>query len=281
MPTPPTPRSLVWATDLDVLALDREIDARDGYLKVRSPRNPAHYWGNLLLFEDPPLRGSRAAWEALFKTEFGGHDGVQHRTFAWDRTDGAVGAAVEEFVAAGYELERTTGLVASAEQLTTHPRENRDVEIRALGLDGDADLWGEALELQVAARDPVHEELSYRRYCADRFVHLRELFAIDRGAWYVALDAGVVVGSCGIVVTGPRGRYQAVDTAEAHRRKGICSRLVVAAARDAAARFGARRFVIAADPEYHALGLYESLGFRKAEQVAGVFLMPERTAART
>src|SRR5438105_2519423 len=61
---------------------------------------------------------------------------------------------------------------------------------------------------------------------------LRELFRAGRGAWYVALDESgrEVQGSCGVVVTAGRGRYQAVDTAEAHRRRGICSRLVVQAA---------------------------------------------------
>ena len=82
-----------------------------------------------------------------------------------------------------------------------------------------------------------------------------------------------VLASCGLVVTGERGRFQAVDTAEVHRRKGICSRLVVEAAQRATAR-GAKHLVIAAEPDYHALGLYESLGFQRAERVAGVCRRP-------
>jgi ribosomal protein S18 acetylase RimI-like enzyme len=38
--------------------------------------------------------------------------------------------------------------------------------------------------------------------------------------------------------------------------------------------FGAERFVIVAEAGYHALGLYESLGFERREQVAGAWLMP-------
>jgi hypothetical protein len=48
---------------------------------------------------------------------------------------------------------------------------------------------------------------------------------------------------------------------------------VVEAGRRATAH-GARRFVIAADADYHALGLYESLGFRRAEHVVGVCRWP-------
>lgn len=48
------PRSLVWATDIDTLPLDRVVERRDGYLAVSSPSNPRHYWGTLLLFDKPP-----------------------------------------------------------------------------------------------------------------------------------------------------------------------------------------------------------------------------------
>jgi ribosomal protein S18 acetylase RimI-like enzyme len=75
-----------------------------------------------------------------------------------------------------------------------------------------------------------------------------------------------------MVVTGPRGRFQTVDTAVAHRRRGICTRLVVEAAQRTAAAYAVEHFVICADPEYHALGLYESLGFFAVERVTGALL---------
>jgi ribosomal protein S18 acetylase RimI-like enzyme len=152
--------------------------------------------------------------------------------------------------------------------------------VRALDLDADDDLWDQVVELQVAGRDEQFEEQMYRDFRRQRLVDKRVLFRAGRGAWYVALDPGQseVLGSCGVVVTGGRGRFQAVDTAAAHRRKGICSRLVVEAAHSAAEIHGARRFVIAADPGYHALGLYESLGFRRAERVAGVCRLPDGSA---
>jgi ribosomal protein S18 acetylase RimI-like enzyme len=77
-----------------------------------------------------------------------------------------------------------------------------------------------------------------------------------------------------VVVTGDRGRLQVVNTASSHRRRGICSRLVVEAASRAREDYGAERFVIAAHPDYHALGLYESLGFERTERVLGVCLWP-------
>ncbi len=289
----PVPRSLVWATELDVLPVDRVIERRSNHLVVRSPGNPTHYWGNLLLFDEPPAPGDGARWERAFEEAFGEDRRVQHRTFAWDRAGGVVGAARDEFLARGYLLERSVGLAATPVQLRQHPRANREVVVRALEPSGcipavepggalvpgdeggDAELWRQVVELQVAGRGPDFEETSYRMFIRSRLNDLRVLFAAGRGSWYVALtDDGIVSGSCGIVVTGTRARFQTVDTAAALRRRGICSRLIVEAAHDAARRYGAERLVIVADPDYHALGIYESLGFERRELVAGVYRPP-------
>ena len=84
----PTPRSLVLATDIDVLAIDHTVRRRDGYLVVRSPSNPAFWFGNFLVFDDAPGPGDGARWERLFEREFADEPRVRHRTLRWDRTDG-------------------------------------------------------------------------------------------------------------------------------------------------------------------------------------------------
>jgi ribosomal protein S18 acetylase RimI-like enzyme len=268
------PSSLALATLIDVLPLDSVVDRRDGYLVVRSPSNPTHYWGNLLVFDQPPGEGDGAEWERLFEAEFADAPRVRHHTFAWDRTDGDAGRASEEFVARGYNLEDQVGLIAAPAELRPHPRENREVLVRPLDPDADEQLWDGVVELQVANRDPQHTEDTFRTFTGTRLDDLRAHFRLRRGAWYVALADGNVVASCGVVVTGERGRFQAVDTAEAYRRRGICSRLVVEAAHRTAETYGAERFVIVADAGYHALGLYESLGFSRVEHVFGVYRAP-------
>jgi ribosomal protein S18 acetylase RimI-like enzyme len=278
------PRSLVWATSIDVLPLDKVVERRDGYLAVRSPSNPTHWWGNLLIFDQPPAPGDRARWEDLFVAELARQPlSRRHRTFCWDRTDGELGAALSEFVDHGYDLDHSVGLIASPERLRPHPRANCEVWTRRLapGAGNDEDLWSQVVELQVADRDPRFDEQEHRLFCRARLHDLRALFQGGRGGWYVALlGEDEVVGSCGVVVTDGRGRYQAVDTAQAYRRQGICSRLVVEAGRDAAQRDGARRLAIVADPDYHAAGIYESLGFEPVERVAGVCLPPRPEATR-
>jgi hypothetical protein len=75
------PRSLVWATGLDDLPFDHVVERRDSYLIVRSPSNPAHYWGNLLVLDDPPAVGDGSRWGRWFELEFEGERRVEHRTF--------------------------------------------------------------------------------------------------------------------------------------------------------------------------------------------------------
>jgi ribosomal protein S18 acetylase RimI-like enzyme len=272
------PRSLVWATSLDVLPVDRRVESRDGYLAVRSPSNPAHYWGNYLLFDQPPRTGERDRWEALFNAEFSVEPEVRHRTFAWDRTDGAVGGAREEFVCHGYHLDESIGLVATPDRLRQHARANRAVTVQELdpAMDADDRLWAAVVELQLQNRDPAQSEQDYRTFTRARLADLREHFRAGHGGWYVAIDlaSDEVVASCGIVVKEGRGRFQLVDTALAYRRRGICSRLVIEAAQRSAAQHGADRYVIVADADYHAVGLYESLGFQREERVTGVCRWP-------
>jgi ribosomal protein S18 acetylase RimI-like enzyme len=276
------PRSLVWATSIDVLPIDHVVERRDGYLVVRSPGNPTHWWGNLLVFDRPPRTGDRARWERRFAAEFADQPRSIHHTFVWDAP--GPGEAAGEFAGHGYDLERNVGLVATPDQVRPHPRANADVQVRALDPrpGHDEDLWGAVVEIQVADRDAERFDIDeHRAFCQVRMDDIRTLLMARAGAWYVALAAGgEPVGSCGLIVTDGRARYQAVDTMVEHRRRGICSRLIVDAARDAAAHHGARTLVIVADPDYHALGIYASVGFSAEEETVGVCRAPQSAMTR-
>jgi GNAT superfamily N-acetyltransferase len=268
--------SLVWATDIDVLEENHVLSRHDGYWVVESPTNPTFWWGNFLLFDEAPVAGDGDRWENLFEQAFGRRAEVTHRTFAWDRTDGGAGDADRELVARGYELERTTGLIATPSGIKPHVRANAAADVRVLDPRGDEWLWDRVIVLQMAQAAGDYQDAEYHEtFLRRRQATLRELFRDERrGSWYVAVIGDQVVGSLGIVVTGGRARYQAVDTAEAHRGKGIATRLVVEAAAHAASRQEIDHFVIAADPEYHAIGIYESVGFKPRENVVGAMLKP-------
>ena len=269
--------SLVWATDIDVLAPDHVLRRRHGYWLVQSPTNPTYWWGNLLLFDDAPAAGDGERWQSLFAQEFADRPEVTHCTLAWDRVDGESGAAAHELVAKGFELEWTAGLVARPQRLVEHPAANRDVTLRALDPDGDEQLWEAVIDVQTTTSFEQDSGVAleyHATFLRRRQLEHREIFRQGRGAWYVALLGGAVVGSLGIVVTGGRARFQSVDTVEAFRRQGIARRLVLDAARDACGKHRIDHLVIAADPDYHAIGIYEGLGFERVELVVGAMRKP-------
>jgi hypothetical protein len=133
-----------------------------------------------LLFDDAPSPGDAARWEALFDTAFGADPRVRHRAFGWDRPDGAIGAAREEFAGRGYDIEDSVGLIADAPRLVRHPRENREVDVQTLdpGVGADAELWDAVVEVQVTGRDDAHDEASYRAFTRARLADRRALFGL-------------------------------------------------------------------------------------------------------
>ena len=161
MPDTLVPRSLTWATSIDVLPPAHTVRRQGDHLVVRSPTNPTHYWGNLLLFDDAPVAGDGERWEALFAAAFADDVRVAHHTFAWDRTDDARGAIETEFATRGYDVDLSVGMIARADEIRPHPRANADVEVRALDPQSggpDERRWQQVLELQAAGRDPDSSE---------------------------------------------------------------------------------------------------------------------------
>jgi GNAT superfamily N-acetyltransferase len=268
-------RSLCIATDVDVLPNSAQVEQRETYVAIRTPSNPTYHWGNYLVFPDPPMDGCREAWEAAFRREITErNDGSTHVAIAWDRIDGSEGAARSEFVEAGYDLDRVVGLTAAPGELRAHARASVEAQVRALDPDGDAEAWAAVEELGMGSREPSHPEEYHREFLRKRMADRIERFRAGDGAWYGAWIDGELAGSLGIVVTAGRARFQAVETAERFRRRGVARKLVYDAAMDAAARFEIDHFVIGALEDYHALQLYTSLGFEPRETVVCVTWWP-------
>lgn len=273
-------RSLLAATDVDVLPDSSIVEDRGDYVVVRTPTNPQFHWGNFLMFRTPPATGDRERWEAVFDHEFGADREYRHYALCWDVV-GESGAAREEFIErAGYAADDAVALVAQPHELVDHPRANREVVVIQLDPDGDDEVWAAVLDLQVAAREPGHTEADYRRFVAQRMADRRARFRAGDGAWFAArMPDGAIAASCGVVVTHRRARFQAVDAHPSFRRRGLATRVVHDAARAALDQFGADQLVIGADAEYHALPLYESLGFTVRERSLAVCWWPSAPCA--
>lgn len=260
--------SLGFRTDLMVLALGgSRIERHERHVVVRTPANPTYWWGNFVLFADPV--GAEDVGERLevFARAF---PGAAHVTWGIDSTDGTAGDE-EALVRAGFDVGRDAVLAAA---VLTSPVRRVEAELRPLS--GDAD-WSQALELHVACSDPADDALS-EEFLRAQVAAARTLAEGGHATWFGAFDGANLLSSLGIVADGSGlARFQSVETRPDARRRGLASALVHKAG-DLALGRGARRLVIVADPEYHAIGIYRSLGFREAETQVQLTRRPHSNA---
>jgi ribosomal protein S18 acetylase RimI-like enzyme len=247
--------SLAFRTDLALLAAQgAEIATGPGGSVVRMPGNPAFRWGNFLLV---PEAGDPAARIRDHEDAF---PGAGFTTVGVD--DAAPTLDEGAWRAAGFAIERHAVLVA--DRAPAVPIGSGPV-VRPLASEAD---W--AVETAIAISldedddgdvDPEQADFSRRRTAEKRRLTER-----GRAVWLGAEQDGTVVATAGVADAGDRvARFQDVQTAAAHRRRGCASALIAAGVRIAADRFGSVRFVLVAERDGPAIGLYRRLGFREVE----------------
>lgn len=263
-------RSLGYRTDLMSRGFEGEILDRDDYLVIRTPRNPDFYWGNFLLFRNPPKAGDVNLWPALFAREIGTPLGCQHLTFGWDNGEKGL---VEPFVAAGFHLMQDA--VLCTQNVRPPSRLNTECHLRTLqGVD-----WKEWVELEQAVNqaqpaEQRHLSPTYEIYLERRAGEYQRLIASGRGEWFGAYVGGRLAAALGLFVWDELARFQMVSTHPDFRRRGLCGTLVYHAAKQGLERMEARTLVMVADPEAVAIKIYESVGFQRSELQWGLGRWP-------
>lgn len=266
-------RSLGFRTDLIFPTFDGRILDRGDYLVVQTPSNPTFYWGNFLVFQEPPVASDPVRWRRLFADEIGVPLQVSHEAFGWDSPEGSVGF-VEPFLEAGFSLVRgrvlrSSNLRPPALAATTH--------VRRLETESE---WNMALDLQVLCRDAGHDEAGYRTYRIHQIERYRAMVAAGWGHWYGAFQEGRLVADLGIFHLDGLGRFQSVETHPDFRRRGIAGTLVYEAGTMALAE-DLSDLVIVADAGSPAEGLYGSVGFEPVEFQMGLERWPRTGGDRS
>jgi len=262
--------SLGTRTDLFIVRFEGQVTHEPSYVVVRSPGNPTHYWGNYVIFDRAPRPGDAPAWLDVFAREIGAPPEVRHVLLAWDApVDGD--ADLSEFERLGFTVEKNVILAASADAVHAPPRVSDEAEFRVITTDED---WAQVLECQVASRPDGFEEGPYRAFKELAMAKYRRMSDAGLGAWFGLVLDGRVVADMGVYVDGTLGRYQAVGTHPAYRRRGLCGTLVWKAARYAREQWGVEQLVMIADEEYHAAAIYESVGFRPVEHRLALLRFP-------
>jgi ribosomal protein S18 acetylase RimI-like enzyme len=260
-------QSLGYQTELLFRRFEGEVLERQDYLVLHTPRNPGYRWGNFLIFEGPPKPGDLERWKALFAKEIGTPPAYTHLVFAWDSTNGETGA-IESFIEAGFKLETTS--VMTARNVTPPPKLNQDCTIRTFTKDD----WAAWIELEVAMNEAQEsdreDEQGFRSYIEGKVKEYQGLIEAGLGQWFGAYLNGELTSSLGLFVWNKLGRFQMVATHPNYRRLGLAGTLVYQVARKGFEDMGAETLVMCADPDYVAIKIYESVGFRTTETMVGV-----------
>jgi len=261
-------RSLGCITDVMLIGWDGIVDDIDGAIRARSPSNPDFFFGNFLLFRDAPSAGDATRWIARFEAAFADDPRIRHVCLRWDRPDGAHGAT-DELVKFGFELEEMVVMTTSAPRLA--PTQARDVGLRRIESDAD---WAAVTALQIATMTEM-SGAEAGRFASRQMMRYRRFVLDGRGAWFGAFIGDELAADMGVFVQDGLARFQAVETAVAFRRRGICQALLHHASRVAIDELGAQQLVIVGLPD-HTAQVYASVGFDKRERLIAAIRRPDK-----
>ncbi len=261
-------RSLGFRTDLALLtASGSVVEDRGTHLVVRTPANPAYYWGNFLLLAEPPVPGGEREVVGAFHTEF---PTARHVSIGIDTGDLSADSRAA-FEGAGMTIDVAAVLTA------TELRKPREVEAEVRALESEAD-WESRARLSLAINDHGDAE-SHLRFARARNVQELALISAGRGTRFGAFVDGEVVSTAAIFTTeGGVARFQSVETDPAHRRRGLAAAAVQAAGSYALEHLGARTLVIVADDDGDAIRIYRGLGFEATERQLMMERRPDQQA---
>jgi ribosomal protein S18 acetylase RimI-like enzyme len=127
------------------------------------------------------------------------------------------------------------------------------------------------IDLQVLAAHDNMPPAEWRKFYVSQAARYRAMSAAGLGDWYGGFWDGRLACGLGLFHKGGLGRYQIVCTHPEFQRRGFAGTLVYKVAAHALANLGVRELVMCADPDYHALRIYEDVGFVRRETEYGVY----------
>ena len=237
---------LGWHTDVAVLEHSGStVERREDHWVVRTPDNPTFHWGNFVLVTDPDAVGDAERWLEVFVSAF---PEARHRTIGLcaDPPD------VTPWEGLGLEIEHEDVLAGSGPTVVALAD---GYVVRTLESDAD---WAQDLRLTLGEYGGDEGRASFETRSSQAKVRLSRSGV---ATWVGAFAGDDLVADLGIVDCGDGvARYQSVLTDAGHRRRGLASHLLGAAA-DWAHTRGCDRLVILADADEAPSRLYQSLGF--------------------
>ncbi len=259
-------QSLGLASDVLVLRGQSTLEEHPDRFILRSPNEPDFWFGNTVIFKEYTVDPDTLI--TLFHSEF---PGAHHVTLQWDLHAGIKAEDLSPFVEMGFKLDNCDVLVMTGELNRSEPPEG--ITIRPLLNDED---WAKATELQgITGVAAGHAVEGYLPYIENRMKIYRKQTQDGFGVWFGAFSGEDLAGDLGIYADERTARFQAVETREAYRRRGICAALITAGVEWAKGQHPATLPVIVADNDSAAGRIYRRCGFGLKERLLAVYKGPE------
>lgn len=255
-------QSLSIKTDLIFARYSGEVYDRGEYMVVKTPTRPNYFWGNFLIVPANCENANLASWRKLYDQEF---DSAK-QGFMTIALDGPCADVVhlDQFASEGFRIN--TSKVLTAKKVNSPPKLNSEAIVREIQTD---DEWGQLIDVHYSDSWYLNPE-SQIPFLVEKFKDLRKMSNAKIGKRFGAFLDGKLVADLGIYQSGKLGRFNQVATHRSFRRLGLCGTLVFNSALYALDRMGIEELVMEADENYHAAGIYESVGFQQTQKQIGL-----------
>lgn len=248
-------KSVGLNSDLYIISNTSNVIDRIDYLKIETPGNPEFFWGNFLIFPNPPQKDDYDNWIKVFKQEFGHNKNIKHIAFTWDIFGGK--PELGQFINAGFILEETV-LMSANELKIIKP--NSNIEYRLISSPND---WEQLVELQIETGllELNYNPKIYREFIQRRFSDYKIMVDKNLGSWFGAFLNGKLVSDLGLFGNSKNMRFQSIETKLEHRNQGIAQNLMLFAANS----LKSENYILQADSKGRAIDLYMKMGFEIKE----------------
>ena len=216
-----------------------------------------------------PITNPFDKWMTRFTKVFAPYPAIRHHTFQWFPTSDIAPDALVEFKEAGFTFDETS--VLSTTSVHTDKPTPEGVEFRKIKTDAE---WLAVVDAQTRDGFPRIPDDEYRRYKEESFANYRRMSEQGLGDWWGAFKGIELVADMGLFFGKGVGRFQAVETAPAHRRKGICRAMVHHVSQHGFDTHPDVTLFLHADAHDVARGIYCSVGYKEIEALQSVFRAP-------
>ncbi len=255
-------KCLEFETDLLTMRGISDVEHLPNRTIQRTPSEPNFWFGNRVIFKDPPRDAQ--ALIAQFQADF---PQAGHICISWDIPNLPLQDVDKVFADTGMMTESADTLVLQGEIARNSPPTG--VTMRLFSSEQD---WQQSIDQQYIDHEADGTPTDgLRAYLSARARARKRQIAAGQCQWFGAFAGDKLVGDMGVVFDRNLIRFQSVQTHSDHRRQGICAALLTFSMDWAKKHSPQARAVIVANSDSPAGRVYRRAGFALHETTISLY----------